>query len=262
MSRIVADRAGVAEAGPAGLALGLALAGLFAWSLLTAGCGSRNAQGTSPKPAAGPSDRGTVVLCRVGGVGGVATVATITPDGLVRWWTAQGEGIGQCEPKDVLSLVASAKKYGFFTWRATYEPREMPPDCLVTTIKLTLEDGKQHVVTAQTGADAPALLHDLFAVASEIDLRARQRPLPPDIAPAVEAAKALYERVKGDYSAEQLEQGPCLADEVIPGWAVDIVHEPRVRADNLVKNQCQAFRRGRVAHIVELAPNGDFIRAR
>ena len=55
--------------------------------------------------------------------------------------------------------------------------------------------------------------------------------------------------------------GPCLSEEVIPDWCVDIAHSPRQRSDNWPRNQCQSYRRGKVHHFVELDKYGNLIRA-
>ena len=68
---------------------------------------------------------------------------------------------------------------------------------------------------------------------------------------AIEAAKKLYANLKAggmDFSA-----GPCISQQIIPDWCVDIAHSPRQPVDNLPENQCPTYRNGRVHHFVELA---------
>jgi len=77
---------------------------------------------------------------------------------------------------------------------------------------------------------------------------------------AIRLAKELYERKKRE--KVDFESGPCLSEEIIPGWCVDIAHDPRIAADNLPQNQCRSYRTGRVRHFVELDPEGNLIRAR
>jgi len=43
-------------------------------------------------------------------------------------------------------------------------------------------------------------------------------------------------------------------------YAVDIVHVPRTEEDNLVENQCEAYRNGSVSHFIELDKDGNLIR--
>ena len=62
-------------------------------------------------------------------------------------------------------------------------------------------------------------------------------------------------------SGEDLSNGPCLSNEVIPGWVADIVHSPRQDVDNLPANQCSAYRAGTAKHFVELDPQGNLIKA-
>lgn len=58
-----------------------------------------------------------------------------------------------------------------------------------------------------------------------------------------------------------LSNGPCLSNHLIPDWALDIAHNPRVETDDLPENQCADYREGKVHHFVELDPTGNLIRA-
>ncbi len=74
----------------------------------------------------------------------------------------------------------------------------------------------------------------------------------------VNQARVVYERKKDlgvDFS-----DGPCLTNDLLPGWVADIAHSPRQPVDDLPENQCQAFREGRAKHFVELDPTGNVIR--
>lgn len=76
---------------------------------------------------------------------------------------------------------------------------------------------------------------------------------------AVNQAYKVFEEKKNlgiDFS-----DGPCLTNDLLPGWVLDIAHSPRASVDNLSQNQCQAFREGRAKHFVELDLNGNVIRA-
>ena len=55
--------------------------------------------------------------------------------------------------------------------------------------------------------------------------------------------------------------GPCLAEEIVSDWCVDVAHNPRQPVDNRPENQCRSFREGRVHHFVELDLDGNLIRA-
>ena len=57
-----------------------------------------------------------------------------------------------------------------------------------------------------------------------------------------------------------LSSGPCLSEDLIPGWVVDIAHSPREPQDDLPENQCRSYREGRAQHFVELDPYGNVIR--
>lgn len=58
-----------------------------------------------------------------------------------------------------------------------------------------------------------------------------------------------------------LSRGPCLG-AIMPGWVVDIAHEPRQTIDDKPENQCAAYREGEAGHFVELDPQGNVIRVR
>lgn len=58
-----------------------------------------------------------------------------------------------------------------------------------------------------------------------------------------------------------LTDGPCLADDEIPDWVVDIAHDPRQPVDDLPENQCPSYRSGKAKHFIELSPAGTVIRA-
>ena len=72
---------------------------------------------------------------------------------------------------------------------------------------------------------------------------------------AIECANNLYngEMDKGsEFDSQCL--GSCY------DFAVDIVHVPRSDEDNLVENQCEAYRSGQVNHFIELDKEGNIVR--
>ena len=76
---------------------------------------------------------------------------------------------------------------------------------------------------------------------------------------AIRKAKELFEQKKRegmDFSC-----GPCLSEEIVPDWCVDVAHNPREAIDDEPGNQCRSYREGRVHHFVELDPDGNVIRA-
>ena len=76
---------------------------------------------------------------------------------------------------------------------------------------------------------------------------------------AIAAARFLY----AGQAKRDLSSGPCLS-ESLPGisdWALDIAHDPRQPVDDRPANQCQSVRDGDTDHFVELAPDGQLIRA-
>ncbi len=77
---------------------------------------------------------------------------------------------------------------------------------------------------------------------------------------AVNQARAVYKDKKAigtDFS-----NGPCISNELLPGWVADIVHKPRQDIDDLPQNQCQAYIEGRSKHYVELDQDGNIVRVR
>jgi len=76
---------------------------------------------------------------------------------------------------------------------------------------------------------------------------------------AVRRARGLYEQRNAE--GMDFTNGPCLSEEIIPDWCVDIAHSPRQAVDNSPENQCLSYREGKVHHFVELDPEGAVIRA-
>lgn len=80
-----------------------------------------------------------------------------------------------------------------------------------------------------------------------------------DVDRAVNQATKVYQEKK--QLGEDFTDGPCLTNDLLPDWVADIAHSPRIKADDLPQNQCQAFREGRARHFVEMDPYGSVIRA-
>ncbi|MCJ7740504.1 hypothetical protein MUP32_04285 [Candidatus Microgenomates bacterium] len=76
---------------------------------------------------------------------------------------------------------------------------------------------------------------------------------------AIEKGKQLFSQLKT--KGTSLENGPCIAEEIIPDWCVDVAHDPRQEVDNQPENQCQSYRQGKTHHFVELDTEGNLIRA-
>jgi len=75
---------------------------------------------------------------------------------------------------------------------------------------------------------------------------------------AVAKAKELW-RVQFQLE-ENLSNGPCLSNDLIPDWVADIAHTPRQTLDDDPTNQCPAYISGTAHHFVELDPEGNLIR--
>lgn len=77
---------------------------------------------------------------------------------------------------------------------------------------------------------------------------------------AVGSAKSLYRRRA--LEGMDMSSGPCLTNDLMPGWVVDIVHAPRVPSDDWKENQCAAYLEGRASHFVELDTSGNLVRVK
>lgn len=77
---------------------------------------------------------------------------------------------------------------------------------------------------------------------------------------AINQAKYFYNQKKT--RGEDFSNGSCLSNALMPGWVVDIVHQPRKAIDDLLENQCSAYLEGSAKHFVELDVDGNFVRAR
>jgi len=75
---------------------------------------------------------------------------------------------------------------------------------------------------------------------------------------AIAQAKELYRQAM--LNSEDLSNGPCLSNDLIPDWVADIAHNPRQAVDNQPENQCSAFREGKAHHFVELDEDGNVIK--
>lgn len=219
-----------------------------------------------------PEVRGTVVWTSGTGAGTAET--TMTADGLVQHRPARPTSpprlglpppetrIGRVDPGEVGRLIGIAERDGFFSWDSTYTAPGAESDAFSDVLAVAVENGRRHAVAYQAGARAPELLPELLEQVGALRETAMLHPFTTETARAIVAAKGRFDRVRPSLSATDLARGPCLAEEVAPGWCVDIAHDPRESIDEEAANQCRSYLEGRVDHFVELAPNGDFIRAR
>ncbi len=77
---------------------------------------------------------------------------------------------------------------------------------------------------------------------------------------AINQARYIYNLRQKD--GVDFASGPCLTNALMPGWVLDLVHNPRESIDDLLENQCRSFTEGSAKHFVELDINGNFVRAR
>jgi len=57
-----------------------------------------------------------------------------------------------------------------------------------------------------------------------------------------------------------LAEGPCLAELLVPGWSLDIVHNPKEAIDREREHQCKYFLDGLTERLIEYDTIGNFIR--
>ncbi|MFH1366802.1 MAG: hypothetical protein ABIH38_02295 [Patescibacteria group bacterium] len=76
---------------------------------------------------------------------------------------------------------------------------------------------------------------------------------------AIAQARDIFKMKKGE--GLDMSDGPCLSNDLIDDWVLDIAHNPRQDVDNELANQCEAYRNGTAHHFVELDPEGNLIRA-
>jgi hypothetical protein len=78
---------------------------------------------------------------------------------------------------------------------------------------------------------------------------------------AVDEAQAAFHQAQ--LSGRDLTTGPCISESLptLPDWVADIAHDPRQPVDDDPANQCQRYISGQAHHFVELAPDGQLIRA-
>lgn len=69
-----------------------------------------------------------------------------------------------------------------------------------------------------------------------------------------DAEKKCVELCRAELSrGNLLETGPCLSEEIMPGWACDVVHSPRVSfLDDHKDNMCKNISAGKTKYVVEV----------
>ncbi len=77
---------------------------------------------------------------------------------------------------------------------------------------------------------------------------------------AVNQAQIVYQDSKK--LGVNFDSGPCLSNNLMPSWVLDLVHSPRVALDNLEENQCSAYLSGQANHLIELDLEGNLVRVK
>ena len=107
--------------------------------------------------------------------------------------------------------------------------------------------------TPSQNTNSPGLV-DIVTGAADIKIKEKaERDIA--IAQAIDVFKIM--KAQGT----DMENGPCLSNNLIEDWVLDIVHNPRQDVDNEPANQCEAYRNGQAHHFVELDLEGNLIRA-
>lgn len=75
---------------------------------------------------------------------------------------------------------------------------------------------------------------------------------------AIRYASEEYKLLQSE--GKDFSSGPCIAENIISGWSVDVVHLPRIALDDLSSNQCQRPRKSKKQHLIELSVDGDLVR--
>lgn len=115
--------------------------------------------------------------------------------------------------------------------------------------------GAAEVPRLQDAGEEPGAAHE----AAQDAAKGGGAPASSERERAIAAALKVYKEKKAE--GVDFSNGPCIAQEVIPGWAVDVAHDPRQPVDDDPANQCASYREGRTQHFVELDPDGNLIRA-
>jgi hypothetical protein len=71
---------------------------------------------------------------------------------------------------------------------------------------------------------------------------------------AIDCANEVYKKAKELAVLDSQCLGTCV------GYAIDIVHVPRIASDNLAENQCADYKDGKVSHFIELDKDGNVVR--
>ena len=106
---------------------------------------------------------------------------------------------------------------------------------------------------SEAGKDAGTIVNKATGVTDVAVLKAA------DIAFATARAKEFYNALQAQ--GEDVANGPCLSENLTSGWVADLVHNPRIAADDEPATQCANFRNGTAKHFVEIDLSGNFVRA-
>lgn len=91
--------------------------------------------------------------------------------------------------------------------------------------------------------------------AASLGLFQRNQPQESIQAQAIRATRTKYNEAKK--ANTDFSQSPCLAIDLGNGYALDVVHDPRIEADTL--NQCESYTNGTVLNLVEILPDGTIV---
>lgn len=108
--------------------------------------------------------------------------------------------------------------------------------------------------TVNTNNDNTFTTAEIVTGAADLQIKAQA-----DHDLAIAQAQQLWRQALVD--GTDLSSGPCLSNDAIPDWVIDVAHNPRQDVDDEPANQCSAYRAGTAHHFVEIDPEGVLIRA-
>ena len=74
---------------------------------------------------------------------------------------------------------------------------------------------------------------------------------------ALVKAKAVFDEAISE--GRDLSSGPCLAEQILIDWSVDIVHVPRQESDDLLENMCKNYITGKTRRLIEMDEWGNIV---
>jgi hypothetical protein len=75
--------------------------------------------------------------------------------------------------------------------------------------------------------------------------------------------KCIQECLHANTKGIILTEGPCLSEEIVKGWACDVVNQPKISiVDNNPKNQCKSYIEKNISHQVVISTKCELVSAK